>query len=162
MGNDFRDPVDHARTTRPRAGESIKDGARFPGLILVGAGVVAFVFGLAAFAMGRKDVGVVAAIIAALAAGGGFIWLALEGRRVRRMDHGHDTAPVSISERIKNRTAHSTKVGGHKAESDVEAETHQARTRASEHDDGSYVGRTFKDEAFDVGETGAEARSKSQ
>ncbi len=50
---------------------------------------------------------------------------------------------------------------GHRAESDVEPETHEARSRKSIHGDGSYVGRTIGvDDALDVGETGAEARSK--
>lgn len=48
----------------------------------------------------------------------------------------------------------------HKSESDVEAESHEARSRAGADEyDGRYVGRTQPDEAFDVGETGAEARS---
>jgi hypothetical protein len=51
---------------------------------------------------------------------------------------------------------------GHKAESDVEPEKHEARTRKG-HDDGSYVGRTIGvDDALDVGETGAEARSQEK
>lgn len=48
----------------------------------------------------------------------------------------------------------------HRAESDVEAETHEARSRAGKDgDDGSYVGAAGSDDALDVGETGAEARS---
>jgi hypothetical protein len=50
---------------------------------------------------------------------------------------------------------------GHKAESDVEADSDQVRSRKG-HDDGSYVGRTGADDAIDVGETGAEARSKDK
>ena len=51
---------------------------------------------------------------------------------------------------------------GHKAEEDVEADTHQSHSRAGEDGkDGSYVGRmTGSDDTFDAGETGAEARSK--
>jgi hypothetical protein len=50
---------------------------------------------------------------------------------------------------------------GHRAESDVEPETHEARTRKGLDGDGSYVGRTIGvDDALDVGETGAEARSR--
>jgi hypothetical protein len=50
---------------------------------------------------------------------------------------------------------------GHRAESDVEPETHEARTRKGPNGDGSYVGRTIGvDDALDVGETGAEARSR--
>lgn len=49
---------------------------------------------------------------------------------------------------------------GHKAESDVEPEDREARSRAGE--DGPYVGQTNPDDALDVGETGAEARSDDQ
>ncbi|WP_409426907.1 hypothetical protein [Mycobacterium sp. SMC-11] len=48
---------------------------------------------------------------------------------------------------------------GQKAEADVEADAHQAWSRAGKAEDGTYVGRTSPDDAFDVGETGAEARS---
>jgi hypothetical protein len=48
----------------------------------------------------------------------------------------------------------------HKPESDVQAETHEARSRAGREEyNGGYVGRTNPDDALDVGETGAEARS---
>jgi hypothetical protein len=48
---------------------------------------------------------------------------------------------------------------GHKAEDDVEPETHEARSRAGKGDsDGSYVGAASSDDTFDTGETGAEAR----
>jgi hypothetical protein len=51
----------------------------------------------------------------------------------------------------------------HKAESDVEPETHASRSRAAAgEEDGSYVGAAASDDAFDVGETGAEARSRQQ
>ncbi|CPR12961.1 hypothetical protein BN971_04268 [Mycobacterium bohemicum DSM 44277] len=49
---------------------------------------------------------------------------------------------------------------GHRAEEDVEPEAHEARSRASEGDDGSYVGAAGADDTFDAGETGAEARSQ--
>lgn len=52
---------------------------------------------------------------------------------------------------------------GHKAESDVEAENHESRSRAGKgEDDGTYVGATSPDDALDVGETGAEARSQRE
>ena len=51
---------------------------------------------------------------------------------------------------------------GHKTESDVDPEHHEARSRASRGDDGTYVGRTGADDALDVGETGAEARSERE
>ncbi len=50
---------------------------------------------------------------------------------------------------------------GQKAESDVETENHEARSRDGD-DDGAYVGRTDPDDALDVGETGAEARNDGQ
>jgi hypothetical protein len=53
------------------------------------------------------------------------------------------------------------KFKGHRTESDTEAETHEARSRAGKDgDDGTYVGATGPDDALDVGETGAEARSR--
>ncbi|MGD1172444.1 hypothetical protein ACKUVQ_02545 [Mycobacterium seoulense] len=51
----------------------------------------------------------------------------------------------------------------HKAESDVEPETHESRSRdAAGEEDGSYVGAAGSDDTFDAGETGAEARSRQQ
>lgn len=49
----------------------------------------------------------------------------------------------------------------HRTESDTEAETHETRSRAGKNGgDGTYVGATGPDDALDVGETGAEARSQ--
>ncbi|MEY8018612.1 hypothetical protein [Mycobacterium servetii] len=51
----------------------------------------------------------------------------------------------------------------HKAESDVEPETHESRPRAGRGDeDGTYVGQTSPDDSIDVGETGAEARANEK
>lgn len=53
---------------------------------------------------------------------------------------------------------------GHKAESDTGAETHETRSRAAKTEtepEGTYVGRTESDDAIDAGETGAEARNKT-
>lgn len=47
-----------------------------------------------------------------------------------------------------------------KAESDVESEDHESKSRAGRGSDGNYVGRTASDDDFDAGETGAEARSQ--
>jgi hypothetical protein len=62
-----RHPVDHARTTRQHAGESLKDSTNAPGLAAVAVGVVALVVGLFALATGHVVVGLVAVILAALA-----------------------------------------------------------------------------------------------
>lgn len=48
-----------------------------------------------------------------------------------------------------------------KSESDVDDDDHVAASRpAKGGDDGSYVGQTASDDAIDVGESGAEARSE--
>jgi hypothetical protein len=49
-----------------------------------------------------------------------------------------------------------------KSQSDVDDDEHIAASRAGkagDDDDGTYVGRTASDDALDVGESGAEARS---
>lgn len=86
MGDNSRDPVDHDRTTRPHAGESMKDTWRMPGLLLVAVGIVAFVICLAAFAWDQVGVGVGAVVVALLAVGAGLAWLTMEGRRVRQVE----------------------------------------------------------------------------
>lgn len=78
-----RDPVDHARTTRQHAGESMKNGVNAPGLIAVGIGVVALFVGLFAFATGHAVAGAAAVVLAVLLGGAGIGWLALAHRRVR-------------------------------------------------------------------------------
>ncbi|WP_165799825.1 hypothetical protein [Mycolicibacterium tusciae] len=49
-----------------------------------------------------------------------------------------------------------------KSESDVDDDDHVAASRAGKEgdDDGTYVGQTASDDALDVGESGAEARSR--
>jgi hypothetical protein len=86
MGDTSRDHVDRARTTRPHAGESMKDTARMPGLLLVAAGVVAFLISLADFALGQVGLGVAALVVALLAAGAGLASLATERRGVRQAE----------------------------------------------------------------------------
>lgn len=41
VGDTYHDPVDHLRTTRPLAGESLIDVLHWPGYLMVVAGVVA-------------------------------------------------------------------------------------------------------------------------
>ena len=81
-----KDPVDHSRTTRPHAGESMKDNRIMPGLIVIGLALVTFVGSLAAFATAHHDVGLALAALA----GAGFIigggWLLVEHLRVRRIE----------------------------------------------------------------------------
>ncbi|MGV0741538.1 protein UsfY [Mycolicibacterium sp. XJ870] len=80
------DPVDHARTTRPHAGETMKDNRNMPALAMIGIGLVLFVSCLAAFATGHPDVGLILAILAAVGILGGGLWLAIAHQRVRRIE----------------------------------------------------------------------------
>jgi hypothetical protein len=86
MADTSPDPVDHARTTRQHAGESMKNGANAPGLALLAAGVIATVVCLAAMATGYDSVAVVAALIAILGYIAGAVWLAVAHRRVRAIE----------------------------------------------------------------------------
>jgi multisubunit Na+/H+ antiporter MnhB subunit len=86
MGDDSHDPIDHARTTRQHAGESMKNGANAPGLALLAAGVIATVVCLASLATGHTSVGVTAALIAVLGYLAGAVWLAIAHRRVRAVE----------------------------------------------------------------------------
>ena len=49
-----KDPIDHVRTTRPHAGESMKDNKIMPGLVVIGVTLVLFVSCLAAFATSHR------------------------------------------------------------------------------------------------------------
>lgn len=82
MGETSRDPIDHARTTRHHAGETMKNGLNAPGLALGAVGVVSLVVSLFYFARGNDVVGVVALLVAGvlMAVGAGWVWF--EHRRV--------------------------------------------------------------------------------
>lgn len=77
------DPVDHSRTTRQHAGETMKNGANAPGLVLVALGVVSMVLGLFAFAYGSTTAGTIAVCVAVPVALAGGAWLLVAHRRVR-------------------------------------------------------------------------------
>ena len=85
MGDTSNDPVDHHRTTQPLAGETMKNTAKMPGLLLVAIAVVAFVVCLASFAERAVGVGIGAAIVMLLTAGAALAWLTMEARRVREV-----------------------------------------------------------------------------
>lgn len=98
MPDDSADPVDHARTTRQHAGESMKAGVNAPGLIAVGLGVLASVIGLFSFANGTTTLGLIGVVVAVLLIGGGLGWLALMHRKVREREQNwlreHPEAPA--------------------------------------------------------------------
>jgi uncharacterized membrane protein HdeD (DUF308 family) len=79
-------PVDHARTTRQHAGETMKNTANAPGLVAVGLGVVALVLGLYAFASHHATFGLIAVVVAVVSGVAGAIWLARAHRKVRRAE----------------------------------------------------------------------------
>jgi hypothetical protein len=80
------DPVNHPRTTRQHAGESMTNGTNAPGLAAIAVGVVALVVGLFALATGHPGVSGIAVTFAAVAVVVGAIWLALTHRRVRKAE----------------------------------------------------------------------------
>jgi uncharacterized membrane protein YcjF (UPF0283 family) len=92
MGDTSRDPIDLYRTTRPRAGESMKSGLKTPGLLLLAVGVVAIVVCLASFAQRQVTVGIDAIAVALLATGAGFAWLGMESRRIRQVQRDWKSA----------------------------------------------------------------------
>ncbi|MDM4140826.1 MULTISPECIES: protein UsfY [Mycobacterium] len=85
MGDTYHDPVDHLRTTRPLAGESLIDVLHWPGYLLVVASVIGACGSIAAFGSGHHHEGMTAGIIAVIAAVLGLAWLAVEHRRIRRI-----------------------------------------------------------------------------
>ncbi|GAA2543827.1 protein UsfY [Mycolicibacterium diernhoferi] len=81
-----KDPVDHTRTTRTHAGESMKDNLIMPALILIGLALVMFVGCLAAFATGNQAVGLLLGSLSAVGFLVGALWMAVEHIRVRRIE----------------------------------------------------------------------------
>ncbi|MFV8311262.1 hypothetical protein [Mycobacteroides chelonae] len=80
------DPVDHARTFRPHAGEALADRASWPGLALIALGITVVVLGLTAAGYrlyGWASIAGVAAFAFFLL---GWLWLHIERKRVRQME----------------------------------------------------------------------------
>ena len=61
-----KDPVDHSRTTRPHAGESMTDTKNMPALIVIGVALACFIGSLAAHATSHHSTGYVFASISAV------------------------------------------------------------------------------------------------
>lgn len=85
MGDTYRDPVDHLRTTRPLAGESLIDVLHWPGYLMVVAGMIAGGGSLAAFGTGHYSQGMTSGVVAGVLTVIGLVWLAFEHRRIRRI-----------------------------------------------------------------------------
>jgi hypothetical protein len=83
MPDTSEDPVDHSRTTRQHAGETMKAGFNAPGIVAVGLGVLAMVVGLFNFAKGNAIAGGVGVVLAIVMIGAGLGWLAWRHRQVQ-------------------------------------------------------------------------------
>lgn len=76
-------PVDHARTTRQQAGESLRNGANVPGLAGSAVSVMALTVGLFAVATGHLATGATALIVAVVLGALSAAWLMRAHRKVR-------------------------------------------------------------------------------
>jgi hypothetical protein len=85
MGDTYRDPVDHLRTTLPLAGESLIDVKHWPGYLFMVAGVIGVCGSLAAFGTGHQHEGMTAGVTAVVVTLVGLVWSAVEHRRIRRI-----------------------------------------------------------------------------
>lgn len=86
MKGAHRDPVDHARTTQPHAGESFIDTLWLPGLGLIMLGTATIAGFLAATAYDRPDWQLPLGFIAGALVTAGAILIAVEHRRVKRVE----------------------------------------------------------------------------
>lgn len=81
--NSDSDPVDHHRTFRQHAGETVTHGANAPGLAGAAVAVVALIVGLFALATGHLSAGLTAVILAAVLGTASAVWLRRTHRKVR-------------------------------------------------------------------------------
>jgi hypothetical protein len=79
-------PVDHARTTRQHAGETLKNTANVPGLVAVAVAVFALSITLYELASGDVRIAAAAVILAGVSGVAGLGWLIYAHRRVRRAE----------------------------------------------------------------------------
>ncbi len=86
MKSAHRDPVDHARTTQPHAGESFIDTLWLPGLALIMLGTATIAGFVAATAYQRVEWQLPLGLIAGALVTAGAILIALEHRRVQRVE----------------------------------------------------------------------------
>jgi hypothetical protein len=86
MKGAYHDPVDHARTTQPHAGESFIDTLWLPGLILIGIGTVLIAGTVAASAYGNSQASLILGLIAGALVTAGALVITLEHRRVKRVE----------------------------------------------------------------------------
>ncbi len=83
MHTQNRDPIDHARTFRQHAGETLTYGPHAPGVAGAAAAIVARVIGLGAFGTQHIAAGSSAVIVAALLGAVATAWMLRSHRKVR-------------------------------------------------------------------------------
>lgn len=86
MGDTARDPVDHVRTTRMHAGETMKNTRALPGILLGALAVFAMAFCLFLFADGHVVDGVASAFVTMAIGTGSVLWILGEHHRVMRVE----------------------------------------------------------------------------
>lgn len=86
MKGAHHDPVDHARTTQPHAGESFIDTLWLPGLLLIALGTVLIAGTVAATAYGNSRLSLLLALIAGALVTAGALLAMLEHARVKRVE----------------------------------------------------------------------------
>lgn len=86
MKGAHRDPIDHARTYQPHAGESFIDTLWLPGLFLLALGIVAIAGTVAATAYSDSGWPLVLGLIAGALVTAGALLITLEHQRVKRVE----------------------------------------------------------------------------
>lgn len=98
VGDTHNDPTDHCRTTQPHAGITVKDNFFWPGLILVVVAMFGLISTAAVAAYRHYEWLPATVLIAVLGAVAGALWIAVEYRRVSRIDAQWDAAhPGSLT-----------------------------------------------------------------
>ncbi len=86
MGDTLRDPTDHYRTTLPHAGATLKDSLMLPGVLLLVVSVAGLALCVASAGYMRPHSAALIALAAAVLGAVGVVLLAVERRRVQRID----------------------------------------------------------------------------
>jgi protein-S-isoprenylcysteine O-methyltransferase Ste14 len=86
MGDTHHDPIDHSRTHHQHAGESMIDAYFWPGFFLLAVGLIALVACVAAAAYKHHEWILTTGLVALTAVAAGSAWIALEHRRIRRIE----------------------------------------------------------------------------
>jgi hypothetical protein len=84
--DDGRTPAQKAASGRGDADALVQPSVRRPGVLVVGAAVIALVICVANFALGHVGGGVTAAIVGLMALGAGLDWLGMDRRRIRQAE----------------------------------------------------------------------------